>query len=110
MRRLLSPLLCGGSNRCHRTLHHITSTWRGATHAAMASRKEMPMALQLVGQNIDMFIGNARVNGEFPDDLATQLEELKRRSEVAEEDLPTPWQFAGEVVFIKPHGAGRQWR
>jgi hypothetical protein len=76
----------------------------------MASRKEMPMALQLVGQNIDTFIGNARVNGEFPDDLATQLEELKRRSEVAEEDLPTPWQFAGEVVFIKPHGAGRQWR
>jgi hypothetical protein len=76
----------------------------------MASRKEMPMALQLVGQNIDTFIGNARVNGEFPDDLATQLEELKRRSQEAEEDLPTPWQFAGEVVFIKPHGAGRQWR
>ena len=24
--------------------------------------------------------------------------------------MPTPWQFAGEVLFIKPHGAGRQWR
>jgi hypothetical protein len=64
----------------------------------------------LVGQNIDTFIGNARVNGEFPDELATQLEDLKRRSQEAEEDLPTPWQFAGEALFIKPHGAGRQWR
>jgi hypothetical protein len=64
----------------------------------------------LVGQNIDTFIGNARVNGEFPDRLAAQLEDLKRRSQEAEEDLPTPWQFAGEVLFIKPHGAGRQWK
>jgi hypothetical protein len=64
----------------------------------------------LVGQNIDTFIGNARVGGEFPEALADQLEELKRRSQEAEEDLPTPWQFAGEVLFIKPHGAGRQWK
>ena len=64
----------------------------------------------LVGQNIDTFIGNARINGDFPDALAEQLEDLKRRSQEAEEDLPTPWQFAGEVLFIKPHGAGRQWR
>src|SRR6516162_5505752 len=64
----------------------------------------------IVGQNIDTFVGNARVNGDFPDDLASQLEDLKRRSQEAEEDIPTPWQFAGEVLFIKPHGAGRQWR
>jgi hypothetical protein len=64
----------------------------------------------VVGQNIDTFIGNARVNGDFPDELAEQLEELKRRSQDAEEDLSTPWHFAGEVLFIKPHGAGRQWR
>jgi hypothetical protein len=63
-----------------------------------------------VGQNIDTFIGNARVGGEFPEALADQLDDLKRRSQEAEEDLPTPWQFAGEVLFIKPHGAGRQWR
>jgi hypothetical protein len=68
------------------------------------------MAPHLVGQNIDTFIGNARVNGDFPDELAAQLEELKRRSQEAEEDLPTLWQFAGEILFIKPHGAGRQWR
>src|SRR4029079_12219071 len=64
----------------------------------------------LVGQNIDTFIGNARLQGDFPFALAEQLEELKRRSQEAEEDLTTSWQFAGEVLFIKPHGAGRQWR
>jgi hypothetical protein len=68
------------------------------------------MAPYLVGQNIDTFIGNARINGDFPDDLAGQLEDLKRRSQEAEEDLLSPWQFAGEPLFIKPHGAGRQWR
>jgi len=68
------------------------------------------MTPQIVGQNIDTFIGNARVNADFPDELAAQLEDLKQRSQEAEEDLPTPWRFAGEVLFIKPHGAGRQWR
>ncbi len=64
----------------------------------------------VVGQNIDTFIGNARIHGDFPAALAEQLEDLKRRSQGTEEVIPTPWQFAGEVVFIKPHGAGRQWR
>jgi hypothetical protein len=64
----------------------------------------------LVGAKIDTFIGNARLNGDFSDALAEQLEDLKRRSQEAEDDLPTPWQFAGEALFIKPHGAGRQWR
>jgi hypothetical protein len=64
----------------------------------------------LVGQNIDTFIGNAKVNGEFPDMLAAQLDDLKQRSQEAEEDLPTSWQFASEILFIKPHGAGRQWK
>ena len=64
----------------------------------------------LVGANIDTFIGNARVSGNFPEELAAQLEERKQQSQDAEEDIPTPWRFAGEVLFIKPHGAGRQWR
>src|SRR5215471_832960 len=75
----------------------------------------MPMlalssAARLVGQNIDTLIGNARINGDFSDNLAGQLEDYKRHSQEAEEELPTCWQFAGEVLFIKPHGAGRQWR
>jgi hypothetical protein len=68
------------------------------------------METKVVGANIDTFIGNARITGDFPDALAEQLEDLKRRSQEAEEDLPTSWQFAGEALFIKPHGAGRQWR
>jgi hypothetical protein len=49
------------------------------------------MAPHLAGQYIDTFIGNARLNGQFLDDLAARLEDLKRRSQEAEEDLPTPW-------------------
>jgi hypothetical protein len=64
----------------------------------------------LVGANIDTFIGNARLNGDIPDNLADQIEELKRQSQEAEEDIPAPWRFAGEVLFIKPHGSGLQWR
>jgi hypothetical protein len=59
----------------------------------MAQQKERmcPVAdCILVGQYIDTFIGNARVTGAFPDALAAQLEGLKRRSQEAEEDLPTP--------------------
>jgi hypothetical protein len=48
----------------------------------------------LVGQNIDTFIGNARVKEDFPDALAHHLEELKRQSQEAEEDVPTQWCFA----------------
>jgi hypothetical protein len=62
----------------------------------------------LVGAHIDTFIGNARLKGDFPNDLADQLEALKRQSQEVEEDIPTQWSFAGEVLFIKPHGAGRQ--
>jgi hypothetical protein len=69
-----------------------------------------PPAATLVGQNIDTLIGNAHITGEFPDELAERLEGLKKHSQEAEEDLPTSWQFAGEALFIKPHGAGRQWR
>jgi hypothetical protein len=64
----------------------------------------------LLGANIDTFIANARINADFPDGLGAHLEDLKRHSQEAEEDLPTPWRFAGEMLFIKPHGAGRQWR
>jgi hypothetical protein len=47
------------------------------------------MSPPLVGQNNDTFIGNARIAGAFPDELAAHLEDL-RRSQEAEEGLPTP--------------------
>lgn len=33
--------------------------------------------------------GRPRINGEFPKALAERIEDLKRRSKEAEEDLPT---------------------
>jgi len=56
----------------------------------------------LIGQNIDTFIGNARINADFPDRLAEQLEEWKRRSQEAEEDLPTSWQLPAPPTSHKP--------
>jgi hypothetical protein len=67
------------------------------------------MALAVLGANIDTFIANARI-GDFPGDLAHELDERKVQSQEMEEDLPTRFVFAGETLFIKPHGAGRQWR
>lgn len=64
----------------------------------------------ILAANIDTFVANARISTDFPGDLGAHLEDRRRRSQEAEEDLRTPWQCTGEVLFIKPHGAGRQWR
>jgi hypothetical protein len=62
----------------------------------------------IVGANIDTWILN--VKGELPEWLADELDRLKAASQEADEDVPTPWTFAGETLFIKAHGSGRQWR
>jgi hypothetical protein len=90
---------------------------RGKEYPAMQPTRQTPttaiaapLVPHIVGQNVDTFISNARLSGDFPDELARHLDELKTQSQGTEEDIPTPWRFAGEVLFIKPHGAGRQWR
>src|SRR5260370_32689953 len=45
---------------------------------------------------------------EFPLELAQQLDVLKEASQDADEDLVTDFAYAGERLFIKPHGAGKQ--
>jgi hypothetical protein len=62
----------------------------------------------LVGENVDTLIIN--VKGALAATLDQQLETLKQASQEADDDLPTPWTFAGETLFIKAHGSGRQWR
>lgn len=64
--------------------------------------------LSLVGANVDTLIVN--VKGKLSPDLDAQLEQLKEASQEADEDIPTPWCFASETLFIKAHGSGRQWR
>jgi hypothetical protein len=63
---------------------------------------------QVVGANIDTWLIN--IKGKLPDELADELEFLKEASQEADEDIPTRWTFAGETLFIRAHGSGRQWR
>jgi len=62
----------------------------------------------IVGANIDTWLLN--VKGALPEGLADQLDRLKAASQEADEDVPTPWMFDGQTLFIKAHGSGRQWR
>jgi hypothetical protein len=55
-------------------------------------------------------IGNARINDAFPVALAELFEDRKRRSQEREKALPTLWQFAGEILVLKPHWARWEWR
>jgi hypothetical protein len=62
----------------------------------------------IVGANIDTWILN--VKGGLSESLADELDSLKEMSQETEEDVATSWTFAGETLFIRAHGAGRQWR
>jgi hypothetical protein len=66
--------------------------------------------MPIVADNIDTLILNVKLRQDFPLELAQQLDVLKETSQEAEEDLITDYAFAGERLFIKPHGAGKQWR
>ncbi len=66
--------------------------------------------MPIVADNIDTLILNVKLRQDFPLELAQQLDVLKEASQDAEEDVVTDFTFAGERLFIKPHGAGKQWR
>jgi hypothetical protein len=63
---------------------------------------------KVVGATIDTWIIN--VKGDLSAERADELDELKWASQEADEDLLTPWSFAGESLHIRAHGSGRQWR
>jgi hypothetical protein len=63
---------------------------------------------QIVAAGMDTEIIN--VHGAMPDVLTAELDALKRAAQDMEDDLPTRWMFAGQTLFIKPHGSQRQWR
>jgi hypothetical protein len=66
------------------------------------------MIYRAVGVAIDTWIIN--VKGILNRERADELEDLKRASQETDDDLLTPWTFAGEPLHIKAHGSGRQWR
>jgi hypothetical protein len=63
---------------------------------------------QLVAAGIDTELIN--VQGNLPDELALELDELKQVAQDVEDDLATCFTFAGQTLFIKSHGSQRQWR
>jgi hypothetical protein len=68
----------------------------------------MPINPLVVGANIDTWILN--VKGTLSASLDQQLDVFKAASQDAETDLATHWSFAGQPLYIKAHGSGRQWR
>jgi hypothetical protein len=66
--------------------------------------------MPIVADNIDTLILSVKLRQDIPLELAQQLDVLKEASQDAEEDIVTDFTFAGERLFIKPHGAGKQWR
>src|SRR5258706_9719017 len=83
----------------------VLSTLRQRTDEQTGGRHMDPT---IVGANIDTWLLN--VKGALPEELADELDRLKAASQEADEDVPTPWTFAGETLCIKAHGSGRQWR
>jgi hypothetical protein len=66
--------------------------------------------MPIVADNIDTLIVNVKLRQGFPLELAHQLDMLKEASQDADEDLVTDFMFTNGRLFIKPHGAGKQWR
>ena len=64
--------------------------------------------MAIVADNIDTLILNVKLRQDFPLELAQQLDALKEASQDAEEYLVTDYVFAGERLYIKPHGAPRK--
>jgi len=67
----------------------------------------------IVGANTDTWVINVCMLQQgyiFPANLEQRLDLLKEGAQEAEEDIATDWAFAGETLFIKPHGSQRQWR
>jgi hypothetical protein len=66
------------------------------------------MVPAIVGAHIDTWLLN--IKGTLTDALGAQLDALKETAQALEDEVATPWVFAGETLFIRAHGAGRQWR
>jgi hypothetical protein len=66
--------------------------------------------MPIVADNIDTLILNVKLRQDSPVGLAQRLGVLQEASHDVEEDLVTDYPFAGARLFIKPPGAGKQWR
>src|SRR5579859_2870067 len=74
--------------------------------------------IKLVGFGVDTLAVNVRytdtsfqpIQQELNNDLMWQLDSLQAEAKQAEAAVASDWSFLGRVLFVEPHGAGRQWR
>lgn len=72
----------------------------------------------LVGYGVDTLILNVRytdeqdkpVKQELDEQLAATLDYLQNAARAAETAVASDWSFLGVLLFVEPHGAGKQWR
>ncbi len=72
----------------------------------------------LVGYGVDTLILNVRyadsqgqpVKRELDEKLQAELDYLQGEARRTETAVATEWAFQGVLLFVEPHGAGKQWR
>ena len=76
------------------------------------------MTVKLVGYGVDTLILNVRysdtffepVKQELDEKLQRELDYLQASARQDENAVATDWSFNDAVLFVEPHGAGKQWR
>ncbi len=76
------------------------------------------MVIHLVGYGVDTLVLNVRyadkqgqpVKQELDEKLQAELDYLQGEARRLETPVATEWAFQGVLLFVEPHGAGKQWR
>ncbi len=76
------------------------------------------MSMKLVGYGVDTLILNVRysdssfapIKQELDEKLQKELDYLQASARQDENAVATDWSFNGALLFVEPHGAGKQWR
>src|SRR5439155_23100239 len=74
--------------------------------------------IKLVGYGVDTLILNVRysdskdqpIKQELDEKLVQELDYLQGEARRVETAVATDWAFLGVLLFVEPHGAGKQWR
>ena len=78
----------------------------------------MSNGVYLVGYGVDTLILNVRysdesfspIKQELDEKLQRELDYLQASARQDENAVATDWMFNGALLFVEPHGAGKQWR
>lgn len=70
----------------------------------------------LVGYGVDTLVLNVRYSDEsfapiqksLDDALMQELNDLQSSARLSETAVASPWSFQGVLLFVEPHGAGKQ--